>query len=746
MNKYLVLSVMFLSITSFAQNTQKDTLRSLELSSVTIVANKAKSIPGSGQYIGSRKLEKLNQSNVNNVLRIIPGVNIRDEEGFGLRPNIGLRGTSVNRSAKITLMEDGILIAPAPYSDPSAYYFPTFARMHGVEVLKGSSQINYGPFTIGGAVNLISTPIPDSFKCFAKVSYGSFGTNQQRVWVGDSRKSFDYVFEINRLASDGFKELDNGGNTGFDRRDMMGKFRWHSDADATISQSVTLKFVNSTEDGKESYLGLTYDDYNVNPLRRYSATQKDILDMKHNHIYLNHIISPVQSFSINTTAYYSHTFRDWARVNSIGGQSLNNILGNPAAHQSEYQIMIGKAVGNIDFQSAARTYYSKGLQANAKYIFTTNKISHNIQLGIRYHIDQADRYATRSTYTMTNGTMVLATEGVKGNQENQIRNANSFATYLSYDITYKGLKVSPGIRHEKINFDFQNFGNADNARLGTALKSATNDLSIILPGLGVKYEFNDNTSAFVGIHKGFSPPGMPSLTSVNEQAKAETAHNYEFGYNYSKKAFNVQLVGFFSNYANILGSDNVSGGGAGTGDMFNAGKAGIQGLEVSIEYDILHTYNISSQLKLPINISYTYTEARFKETFINGGGDWGSGTITTGDFIPFVTPHLATASISLETQKFNTTLVSRYVGETRVESGQGTIVVPDANVNYADVNAIAGYLILDLSANYKLGKNFTAFTNISNITNNKSIVANLPQGYRPNMPFGINLGLKVELW
>ncbi|MBK7634284.1 MAG: TonB-dependent receptor plug domain-containing protein [Saprospiraceae bacterium] len=147
-----------------------------------MVGDRAKSIPGSGQYISIRKLEKLNHPNVNNILRVIPGVNIRDEEGFGLRPNIGLRGTPVNRSAKITLMEDGILIAPAPYADPSAYYFPTFARMQGVEVLKGSSQIKYGPYTIGGAVNLLSTAIPSDFKGFAQLSYGSFGTNQERIW------------------------------------------------------------------------------------------------------------------------------------------------------------------------------------------------------------------------------------------------------------------------------------------------------------------------------------------------------------------------------------------------------------------------------------------------------------------------------------------------------------------------------------------------------------------------------------
>ncbi len=742
MKRFLVLPI-FLIINTATAQIEKDSIKTVELDAITIVGSKAHLIPGSGQYISSKQLLKLNQTNINNVLRIIPGVNIRDEEGFGLRPNIGLRGTPVNRSARITLMEDGVLVAPAPYADPSAYYFPSFARMQGVEVLKGSSQIKYGPYTVGGAINLLSTAIPNSFKGFAQLSAGSFGTNQQRLWVGDSQQNFDYVFEVNRLASNGFKELDNGGATGFDRRDIMAKLRWHNGALSKIPQSLTLKMVNTSEKADETYLGLTFEDYQLNPFRRYSASQKDLLNLSHNHISLTYSAKPSSQFSLVTTAYYSTTFRDWGRVNTIGGQSVNAILSNPSLHQLPYQIMTGSANGNIDFQNAARTYFSKGVQSNAQFNFATGNLKHKLQLGIRVHADQADRYATRSIYTMTNGTMIQSSVGVNGNQENQIRNANAVATYLSYDLNYKGLTISPGLRYEHIEFDFQNFGNADNGRLGANLRTAANQMQILLPGIGFNYAFNNGNDLFAGIHKGFSPPGMPSVSSTSGQAKVETAINYELGYRYNNKAVQFQVAAFVNDYANILGSDNMSAGGLGTGDQFNAGNATIKGIELSFGYDFLYKENAS--VKLPINLAYTYTHATFRETFQNGGGDWGSGMINKGDFIPFITPHSFTASIGVESNQFNATLVARYIGETRTIPGKDKTIVPQINEVYNNVNAIASFLIVDFSSNYQINKRLGTFATVSNLLNNKNIVANLPNGYRPSLPLSFILGLKISL-
>ena len=727
----------------FAQQSEStDSLHAVQLKEVSIMGTSPYKVVGSGALVNFAKIQKLNQPDINKVIQTIPGINVRDEEGFGLRPNIGLRGTPVNRSAKITLMEDGILMAPAPYSDPSAYYFPTFARMEQLEVLKGSSQVKHGPYTIGGAINLISTSIPDAFKGFAQLSYGSFGTNQQRIWIGNSQKNIDYLFEVNRLASNGFKELPSGANTGFDRRDIMGKVRWHTDVNAPINQSLTLKFLTMSEEGNETYLGLTFNDFLTNSNRRYAATQKDLLDMNHQHLSLTHSINPTNKFSITSTAYAAKTFRDWGRVNSIGGVSLTNILADPISNSTAYSIMTGQSNGNLNFQSAARTFYVLGFQSNLTYDFETGAVRHKIQSGIRYHQDEADRYATQSTFAMTNATMVLSSAGVKGNAENQIRQAKSWAGYLQYELVIDKLTISPGIRYENMELAFTNFGNNDNARIGTALKSAKNQLAIFLPGVGVSYVVKDNMRVFGGVHKGFSPPGMPSVSANATQAKTETASSYELGYKVNYKNLKLQAIGFLNNYQNILGSDNVSGGGAGTGDMFNAGNAKIQGIEFSLEQNL---WRSSTKWSLPLSIAYTYNEAKFMQTFVNAGGDWGTGTITKGEFIPFITPQLLSLNLGLESEKMNITLVSRYVGNTRIKTGNPTEIIASSNAKYNDVNTIGEYWVVDLSGNYRWTKFISLFSTINNALNNRYIVANLPQGFRPGMPFSVNFGAKINL-
>jgi Fe(3+) dicitrate transport protein len=121
-------------------------------------------LEGTGSVLETTDLKAFFHTDVNDILKEVPGVYLRGEEGYGLFPNISLRGVDSHRSAKVTILEDGIPSSPSPFSDPAAYYSPTAGRMSGFEILKGSSQMKYGPNTTGGIINYISTPIPENQK------------------------------------------------------------------------------------------------------------------------------------------------------------------------------------------------------------------------------------------------------------------------------------------------------------------------------------------------------------------------------------------------------------------------------------------------------------------------------------------------------------------------------------------------------------------------------------------------------
>ena len=86
---------------------------------------------------------------------------------------------------------------------------------------KGSSQIKYGPYTTGGALNLLSARIPFEWKGEAKLMAGGYGSQKFSLKIGDTRDQFGYVFQGLMQSNDGFKELPNGMETGFDVQDYI---------------------------------------------------------------------------------------------------------------------------------------------------------------------------------------------------------------------------------------------------------------------------------------------------------------------------------------------------------------------------------------------------------------------------------------------------------------------------------------------------------------------------------------------
>ena len=343
------------------------------LSGVTVITGGSlgsKDIPGSVQYISPKEIQKFSYTDINRTLRAVPGINLQEEDGFGLRPNIGLRGTGVERTSKITLMEDGVLMAPAPYAAPAAYYFPTIGRMQAVEILKGSSQIKYGPYTTGGAINLISTQIPSEFSGRIHILGGSYGGRNIHAYVGNKHKNVAYMVETFQYSSDGFKELDNGGSTGFNKEDYLAKVRVNTNPNAKIFQSLTFKVGQANETSNETYLGLTQTDYDQSPYRRYAGSQVDQMNTEQTQFSVTHGIHLNKHFSINTTFYRSDFKRNWYKLDKIKDSTgvatgIGAIVDDPESYNDVFNIMTGiNSVNDDALQVKAnnRKYYAQGIQ------------------------------------------------------------------------------------------------------------------------------------------------------------------------------------------------------------------------------------------------------------------------------------------------------------------------------------------------------------------------------------------------
>lgn len=693
-----------------------------------------KDIPGSAYYISPKEIQQFSYTDINRTLRAVPGVNIQEEDGFGLRPNIGLRGTGVERSSKITVMEDGVLIAPAPYVAPAAYYFPTIGRMQAVEILKGSSQIKYGPYTTGGAINLISTQIPNEFGGRINLLGGSFGGRNLHAFVGNSHKNFAYMVETFQYGSNGFKQLDGGGNTGFDKKDYLAKFRVNTNDDAKIYQSLTFKIGQTTETSNQTYLGLTQEDFNKNPYRLYSGSQVDKMNTEQSQFSLTHLVKFSKSFDITTTAYRSDFKRNWYKLDKVKDSTgtktgIGDILKNPNSYNDAYAILSGTTSTTNDalfVKANNRSYYAKGVQTVLGFKFTTNKIKHNIDIGFRLHQDQIDRFQWDDEYAMDNGVMKLTNAGIQGTESNRIETADALATYLQYKLNIKKLTITPGIRYENITLARQDYGKNNPDRIENDLSERSNTVDVFIPGVGLDYHFNKYLSAFAGVHKGFSPPGS------KEGTKPEESINYELGTRYTKNALLGQAVIFFNDYSNLLGTDLAAAGGGGTTALFNGGEVQTKGLEFQLTYDLLSTQKMST-FSLPLTIVYTYTDAKFRNDFDSDFEGW--GTVVAGDHFPYMANNQFSFIVGLEHRKFSINLSGRYMDEMRTAPGQGDIPTNEKTDSY---------FVIDASASYNLQKNISLFANATNLTDQVYVVGRRPAGLRPGMPRAFNIGLKAN--
>lgn len=493
---------------------------------------------GTVTLISRQHMEALQPLSTEDVLRRVPGINIKSENETAIVANFGLRGLSASES-KSLLLEDGVPVAPGLFIGNDRYFNPRIQRVEQVEILKGSASLRYGPSTIGGVVNYITKTPDDGVQLSGRV--GSFNLREVNVEAGGKNASGDAYAGVvaTHAKSDGFMDK------GYEMSDVMVK------AGTAIgdNQRVGVKFSLHENDANISYRGLLLDDYLAG--ERYNPAPDDWYFQDRKAFDLNHELMISDTATLKTLVYWSDVSRDYWRYN----------VDTAASNSAGRWVYTDALTGNN------RSFERFGVETRLSLAHSLGDMSADTELGFRVMSEESNDTRIRATREQDRtGT----------NDRHRIDSADSVAAYVQSRIELtEQLAITPGVRVESYQ-QKQLVLTSNNA---TAKTSNTE----VLPGVGATYELTPSVQLYGGVYRAFSPAAngvaLDGLTDQNLNGERST--NYEFGLRGSEGQLSYDVAAFYMDFSNQV----VTGNSDPNLSRSNAGKTEHTGMEFTLAYD-----------------------------------------------------------------------------------------------------------------------------------------------------------------
>ncbi|SAI67682.1 ferric-siderophore receptor [Bordetella ansorpii] len=523
----------------------------------TGLQNSVRSFGGARTLVQFNEIEQSGATNVSDVLRRVPGVQINGSTsaaGSSVGLHVGVRGLSGRNSSRSTMLIDGIPLAMAPYGQPNLVMAPvSLANIESIDVVRGGGAVRYGPQNVGGIINFKTRAIPaePGLTGDATLRYNLFGEGggnaQYSTFIGS--------------------QLDNGFGLAVLYSGMDGK-QWRDGSDDTYND-LALKWrheVTPTSEvyGKFSYYdvksmtpgGLTQAEYRDDPFQNTRPTdywkgERKGLDVG----YLN-TISDTQEFEVR--AYHYNSSRE---------SSLINV-----------------AAGRNDFQP--RSNQVTGIEPRYTQRFEAGPTTHDVTVGYRFIRETGEdkRYNT----LLSNGRASAATVFVNGTRAHSV--------YIDDRIAYGDWRVTPGVRYERIDSDRHQQGTSDEPFEQRNRKA--------LPSLNIAYLVNPNLTLYTNYNTSFGAVQYTQLNSMSatNPLRPEIAKTVEAGTRWSGKQMRAEFTVFNLRFDNQI----LSIPGTNPAVFRNLGATQHNGVEFAWDYDFDRAGPLAG---FNVYANYTYTRA-----------------------------------------------------------------------------------------------------------------------------------------
>ncbi|HEX4855931.1 MAG TPA: TonB-dependent receptor [Limnobacter sp.] len=648
---------------------------------------------GAGHILGKAELEDSRVFTANEALRKVPGVNVRDEEGFGLRPNIAIRGLNPTRSTKVTLLEDGLPLAYAPYGDNASYYHPMIDRYERIEVLKGASSLLFGPQTIGGVINYI-TPAPrQALGGFVQGAAGNRGFLNGKVNIGGGGFSLDYAHKEGEGARD---------NTNHRLDDLNLKYAFS----VNEQHAVTLRANFYQENSQVTYAGLTQAEFERLG-GEYNPFRNDRFEIERTGVSATHDFLISDKANLTTSMYYFQFDRDWWRQasNSQDGQcgaafNAQRLAGN----------VVNPDTCNSN-QGRLRYYETYGIEPR----FTLAHSRGEFQAGVKAHYEDQDRQQINgSSPTARAGTLV----------ENNLRSTTAYSAYIANRFDVGQFSITPIARYESISVERTNQLNNT---------TGEEDVTAFTPGLGITWNPGSNLTVFSSIHEGFAPPRVEDLVGTAgtvTEVDSEKSTNFEFGVrSQPSDSLAFQAAYFRNSFSNLIAVGSIAGGGT----PLSQGRALFEGIELAANGEVSQ----GEWKGVFGRVAYTWLPvADQTEGFRNVAT--GALVGVTGNRQPYAPRHTLTAALGYQQGDFKGEVEAQHVG--KQFSDFANTVAPSADGQRGEID---GFTVWNAALNYKLDKSTSAFFAAKNLFD-RNYIADRTRGIVIGMPRLVQVGVKYS--
>ena len=606
----------------------------------------------------------------------IPGANITETANSGFPSNgIGFRGLNPVQSVEMSVRQDGVNIVADLYGYPETYYTPPAEALVRVDLVRGSSSLQFGP-QFGGVIDYVlrdgapNTPLTVK----ARETGGSFGMFNTYLSLEGGTGAWTYFAYGQYRGQNGWRP-----NSDLSQVSAAGKLTYRPSEKFSIGASYSLLRNRIHMAG-----GLDNEDFNQDARSSFRSR--------------NWLASPWNIGSLTATYTFSPTTQLTSTLSAMASQRYlvwRNENGGPAARDVIDPATLEYAPREVEWEYFTNVTNETRLLHSYRLLGQTHALATGFRVfGGDLHRQEGGPGSTGSDFDMNLVDGPYETDMKFGNFNGAAFAENEFRVSPR-------LSITPGARVEFLHSTARGYTD-------TTVTPQSKNRTFVLFGAGAQFRatatitlYANATQAYRPIEYSFLTP-FASLTRIDPNLKDPKGYNIDLGWRGSIGEIVHFDVGVFDLiYHDRIGLvSGVDSLGAPFTERTNVATSKHRGVESYVNLSLTSLVHAAPSVgTLDLYDALGYTHARY------ASGEFSGNSV---EFAPSVVNR---AGLTYGRGRGSLGVQWSYVSK-QFSDANNTIASFDANVGI-----IPAYQLVDLSAKWQLNRTIGLDVGVNNVAN-----------------------------